>query len=93
MLRLMDHNAIEIVTQSFLLSSAKILAVGYQVIEFVDMPYTLPLDTPMTDFRIFTPQQIKILKPVDSSTLTFIMHQHMENADISPSDESQPITS
>ena len=55
---------------------------GYQVINFSDMPYTLPVDTHMADFRVLTPEQIKHIKPVDPSTLTFMMHQHTENTDL-----------
>ena len=36
----------------------------------------------MADFRVLTPEQIKHIKPVDPSTLTFMMHQHMENTDL-----------
>ena len=46
------------------------------------MPYTLPVDTHMADFRVLTPEQIKHIKPVNPSTLTFMMHQHMENTDL-----------
>ena len=91
---LIDHNATGIVTTSshmedhesiFITSSLCTVnnkAVGYQVINFSDMPYTLPIDTHMADFRVLTPEQIKHIKPVDPSTLTFMMHQHMENTDL-----------
>ena len=92
---LIDHNATGIVTPSshmedhesiFITSSLCTVnnnAVGYQVINFSDMPYTLPIDTHMADFfRVLTPEQIKLIKPVDPSTLTFMMHQHMENTDL-----------
>ena len=46
------------------------------------MPYTLPVDTHMADFRVLTPEQIKHIKPVDPSTHTFMMHQHIENTDL-----------
>ena len=36
----------------------------------------------MADFRVLTPEQIKHIKPVDPSTLTFMMHQHTENTDL-----------
>ena len=90
---LIDHNATGIVTPSshmedhksiFITSSLCTVnnnAVGYQVISFSDMPYTLPLDTHMADFRVLTPEQIKHIKPVDPSTLTFMMHQHIKNTD------------
>ena len=91
---LMDHNATGIVTPSshmedhesiFITSSLSTVnnnAVGYQIINFSYMPYTLPIDTHMADFRVLTPEQIKHIKPFDSSALTFIMHQHLENTDI-----------
>ena len=64
------------------LSTVNNNAVVYQVIIFSDMPYTLPVDTHMSDFRVLTPEQIKHIKPVDTPTLTFMMHQHMENTDL-----------
>ena len=91
---LIDHNATGIVTPSshmeeheniFIASSLSTVnnnAVGYQVINFSDMPYTIPTDTHMADFRVLTPEQIKHIKPVDPSTLTFMMHQHIENTDL-----------
>ena len=36
----------------------------------------------MADFRVLTPEQIKHIKPVDPSILTFMMHQHIENTDL-----------
>ena len=91
---LIDHNATGIMTPSshveehesnfitFSLSTVNNNAVGYQVINFTDMPYTLPVDTHMADFRVLTPEQIKHIKPVDPSTFTFMMHQHIENTDL-----------
>ena len=91
---LIDHNATGIVTPSshmeehesiFItpsLSTVNNNAVGYQVINFSDMPYTHPVDTHMADFRVLTPEQIKHIKPVDPSTLTFMMHQHIENTEL-----------
>ena len=88
---LIDHNATGIVTPSsqmedhenfFITSSLSTVnnnVVGYQVINISDMPYTLPIDTHMA---VLTPEQIKHIKPVDPSTLTFMMHQHMENTDL-----------
>ena len=49
---------------------------------FSDMPYTLPIDTYMAVFRVLTPGEIKHIKPADPSTLTIILHQHMENTDV-----------
>ena len=91
---LIDHNATGIVTPSphmeehdslFIASSLSTVnnnAVGYQVNNFSDMPYTIPIDTHMADFRVLTPEQIKHIKSVDPSTLTFMMHQHSENTDL-----------
>ena len=91
---LIDHNATAIVTPSShmeehesifftsTLSTVNNNAVGYQMINFSDMPYTLPVDTHMTDFQVLTPEQIKHIKPVDPSTLTFMMQQHIENTDL-----------
>ena len=64
------------------LSTVNNNAVGYQVINFSDLPYTVPIDTHMADFRVLIAEQIKHIKPVDPSTLTFMMHQHMENTDL-----------
>ena len=36
----------------------------------------------MADFRILTPEQMNYIKPVDPSTLTFIVHQHLKNTDV-----------
>ena len=94
MTHLIDHNATRIMTPSshmeehesiFITSSLSTVnnnAVGYRVINFSDMPYTLPVDTHMADFRVPTSEQIKHIKLVDPSTLTFMMHQHMENTDL-----------
>ena len=65
-----------------LLSTVSNNAVGFQVNNFLDMPYTLPIDTHIADFQILTPEQIKHIKLVDPSSLTFMMHQHMENTDL-----------
>ena len=74
-----EHKCIYITSS---LSTVNNNAVGYQVINFSDMPYTLPVDTLMADFRVLTPEQIKHIKPLDPSTLTFMMHQHAENTDL-----------
>ena len=91
---LIDHNATGFVTPSshmeehesifvtYSLSTVNNNAMGYQVINFSDMPYNLPVDTHMADFSVLTPEQIKHIKPVDRSTLTFMMHQHTENTDL-----------
>ena len=91
---LIDHNATGCVTPSshmeehdsiFITSSLSTVnnnAVGYQVITFSEMPYTLPVDTHIPDSQVLTPEQIKHIKPVDPATLTFMMHQHIKNTDL-----------
>ena len=74
-----EHESIFIASS---LSTANSNALGYQVIKFSDMPYTLPMDTHMTDFRVLTPEQIEHVKTADPSTPTVMMHQHLENTDV-----------
>ena len=68
---LMDNNATGIVTPSqqfenhdsivitASLSTVNNNAIGYQIINFSDLPYTSTLDTYSADFKILTPEQIK----------------------------------
>ena len=65
-----DNETIFIISS---LSTVNNNAVSYQVISFSDMPYTLSIDTHMADFRVL--KTIKHIKPVDPSSLTFMMHQ------------------
>ena len=90
-----EHESIFITSS---LSTVNNNAVGYQVINVSDMPYTLPVDTHMPDFRVLTPEQIKHIKSIDPSSLNFMMHQHTENTDLhlnqlmktnQPSDEQE----
>ena len=87
--QMQDHESIFI---TFSLSKVNNNAVGYQVTNFLDMIYTRPIETHMADFRVLTLEQTKHIKPVDPSTLTFMMHQHMENTNLPQLiDESEPI--
>ena len=92
---LIDHDATGIATPStnledhdtlFLVSSFCTVnnnAVGYQMCNFSELPYTITTDTHLADFRVLTPQQLKYIKPINPSTLTFIMHQQTEVTDVS----------
>ena len=91
---LIDHEALGIVTPSthledhdtlFLVSSLCTFnknAVGYQICNFSELPYTITTDTHLADFRVLTPEQLKFIKPINPSTLTFIMHQHTEVTEV-----------
>ena len=82
---LMDHNATGIVTPSqqfenhdsnFITASLSTVnnnAIGYQIINFSDPPYTITLDTHLADFKILTPEQIKHIQPVDPALLSFMI--------------------
>ena len=74
-----EHESVFITSS---LSTVSNNAVGYQVVNISDTPHTLPMDTHMADFRVLTPEQIKHIKPVDPSILTFMMHQYIENTDL-----------
>ena len=68
---LIDHDATGIVTPSthieehdtlFLVSSLCTVnnnAVGYQICNFSELPYTITTDTHIADFRVLTPEQLK----------------------------------
>ena len=82
----MDHNATGIVTPSqqyenhnsiFItatLSTVNNNAIGYQIINFSDLPHTITIDTHLADFKILTPEQIKHIQPVDPALLSFTIH-------------------
>ena len=65
---LMDHDTTGIVTQSqqfenhdsfFITASLSTVnnnAIGYQIINFSELPYTITLDTNLADFKILTPE-------------------------------------
>ena len=72
---LLDHNATGIVTPStqlfehpdcisieFSLSTVNNNAIGYQIVNFSELPYTITCDTHLADFKILTPEQIKHLQ-------------------------------
>ena len=83
MLHLMDDNATGIVTSSqqyenhdsiFITASLSTVnnnAIGYQIITFSELPYTITMDTHSADFKILTPEQIKHILPVDPALLSF----------------------
>ena len=80
---LLDHDATGIVTPStqfehhdsiFITSSpstVNINAIGYEIINFWELPYTITCDTHLADFKILTPEQIKLIQPVDPAMLSF----------------------
>ena len=90
---LLDHDATGIVTPSpqfeshdsiFITSSLSTVnnnAIGYQVINFSELPYTIVCDTHLADFKILTPEQIKHIQPVDPAMLSFMI-QHEETTEI-----------
>ena len=93
MSHLRDHDATGIVTPStqfehhdsiFITSSLSTVnnnAIGYQIIRFSDLPYTITCDTHLADFKILTPVQIKHIQPVDPVML-FFMIQHEDTTEI-----------
>ena len=93
MTHLLDHDATGIVTPSpqfeshdsiFITSSLSTdnnNAIGYQIINFSELPYTIVCDTHLADFKILTPEQIKHIQPVDPAMLSFMI-QHEETTEI-----------
>ena len=89
----MDHDATGIVTPSpqfenhdsiFITASFSTVnnnAIGYQIINFSELPYTITIDTHLADFKILTPEQIKHIQPVDPAMLSFMI-QHEETTDV-----------
>ena len=73
---LLDNDATGIVTPSpqfdhhdsifisSLLSTVNNNSIGYQIINFSEISYTITCDTHLADFKILTPEQIKLLQPV-----------------------------
>ena len=92
---LMDHDATGIVTQQFenhdsffitvSLSTVNANAIGYQIISFSELPYTITLDTHVADFKILTPEQIKHIQPLDPALLSFMI-QHEETTQVYKND-------
>ena len=90
---LMDHDATGIVTSNqrfenhdsiFITASLSTVnnnAIGYQVIIFSELPYTITLDTHLADFKILTPEQIKQIQSVDPAFLSFMI-QHEETTEV-----------
>ena len=90
---LLDHDATGIVTPSprfenpdsiFITSSLSTVnnnAIGYQMINFSELPYTTISDTHLADFKILTPEQIKHIQPVDPAMLSFMI-QHEDTPEI-----------
>ena len=90
---LMDHDATGIVTPSqpfknhdtiFITASLSTVnnnAIGYQIINFSELPYTITMDTHLADFKILTPEQIKHIQPVDPALLSFMI-QHKETTEV-----------
>ena len=86
---LLNHDATGIVTPSaqfeyhdsiFItssLSTVNNIAIGYQIITFSELPYTITCDTHLADFKILTPEQIEHIQPVDPAMLSFmIQHEY-----------------
>ena len=90
---LMDHNATGTVTPSqqyenhdiiFITASLSTVnnnAIGYQIINFSELPYTITMDTHLAGFKILTPEQIKHIQPVEPALLSFMI-QHEETTEV-----------
>ena len=90
---LMDHKATGIVTPSqqyenhdsiFITASLSTVnnnAIGYQIINFSELPHTITMDTHLADFKILTPEQNKHIQPVDPALLSFMI-QHEETTEV-----------
>ena len=48
-------------------------AIGYQIINFSKIPYTITLNIHLADFKILTSEQIKPIQPVDPALLSFML--------------------
>ena len=93
---LIDHDATDNVTPSahledhdtlFLVSFLKMVnnnADFWLTIfcNFSELPYTITTDTQLAHYRILTAEQLKFIKPINPSTLKFIMHQHTEVTEV-----------
>ena len=90
---LMDYNPTGIVTPTqqyenhdsiFITASLSTVtnnAIGYQIINSSELPYTITMDTHLADFKILTPEQIKHIQPVDPALLSFMI-QHEDTAEV-----------
>ena len=73
-----NHNSIFITAS---LSTVNNNAIGYQIINFSELPFTITLDTRLADFKILTPEQIKHIQPLDPALLSFMI-QHEETTEV-----------
>ena len=90
---LMDDDATGIVTPSqqfenhdsiFITASHSTVnnnIIGFQIIDFSELPYTITLDTNLADLKIMNAEQIKHIQPVDPALLS-LMIQHEESTDV-----------
>ena len=93
MQHLLFHDATGIVTPSpqfenhdsiFITSSLSTVnnnAIGYQIINFSELPHTITCDTLLADFKILTPEQKKHIQPVNHAMLYFMI-QHEDPTEI-----------
>ena len=89
----MDYDATGIITPSqqfenhdsiFITASLSTVnnnAIGYQIVNFSELPYTITLDTHLADFKILTPEQIIHIQPVDPALVSFMI-QHEETTEV-----------
>ena len=47
---------------------------------FTDSPYTLERGTQVANFTVLTPEQMKVVKPIDTVTTWHLLHDNPENA-------------
>ena len=73
-----NHDSISITAS---LSTVNNNAIGYQIINFSELPYTITMDIHLADFKILTPEQIKHIQPVDPALLSFMI-QHEETTEV-----------
>ena len=73
-----NHDSIFITSS---LSTVNNNAIGYQIISFSELPYTITCDNHLADFKILTPEQIKHIQPVDLAMLSFMI-QHEDTTEI-----------
>ena len=85
---LLDHDATGIVSPSpqfehydsiFITSSLSTVnskAIGYEIINFSELLYTITLDAHLADFKMLIPEQIKHIQPLHPAILCWAMIQH-----------------
>ena len=86
---LMDHDATGIIHpsqqfehhDSIFITASLSTVIGYQSINFSELPHIMTLDTHVADFKILTPEQIKHIQPVDPALLPFMIPQE-ETTDV-----------